>query len=56
MVKDFFFVCKDFLQISETYGFVQIPGILGVLFKFQKTLMSKKLFIHNFKLIGQFCF
>jgi hypothetical protein len=47
---------KDFLQISETYGFVQIPEISEVLFKFQETLKSKKLFIHNFKLIGQFCF
>jgi hypothetical protein len=50
------FASKDFLQISGTYGFVQIPGILGVLFKFQKTLMCKKPFFHNFKLIGQFCF
>jgi hypothetical protein len=22
-----FIACKDFLQISETYGFVQIPGV-----------------------------
>jgi hypothetical protein len=29
-VNDFFFAFKDFLQISETYGSVQIPGILGV--------------------------
>jgi hypothetical protein len=48
------FACEDFQQISETYGFVQIPGILRILFIFQETLMCKKLFIHNFKLIGQF--
>jgi hypothetical protein len=29
---------------------------LMVLFKFQEALMCKKLFIHNFKLIGQFCY
>jgi hypothetical protein len=22
----FFFACKDFLEISETYGYVQTPG------------------------------
>jgi hypothetical protein len=46
------FACEDFLQISEIYGFVQISGIFRVLFKFQE----KKLYIHNFKLIGLFCF
>jgi hypothetical protein len=50
------FACKDFLQISLTCGFVQIPGILGILFKFQETLMYKFFFIHNFKLIEQFYF
>jgi hypothetical protein len=24
--NEIFFACKDFPQISETYGFVQIPG------------------------------
>jgi hypothetical protein len=47
------FTFEGFLPISEIYGFVQIPGILGILFIFQATLMSKKLFIHNLKLIGQ---
>jgi hypothetical protein len=47
------FACNDFLQISGTYGFVQIPGILGVLFKFSDV---QKPFYSQFKLIGQYCF
>jgi hypothetical protein len=35
------FVCRDILQISEIYGFVHIPGNLGVLFKFQKVRCAK---------------
>jgi hypothetical protein len=50
MVKNFFFACKDFLQISEIYGFVQIPVFETALITKETTytLEFRKYFVVSF--------